>query len=87
MNITYTGIFIFSLPDRAGGRIYYKIYSNGNCGYFWKSIFIIETRTAEKLKYTYDNEDDINMMNYLKWIFFAVIGAKYLSMAPPPPEL
>jgi hypothetical protein len=79
------GIFILSLPDRAVGDIYYKTYSNGKRGYFWKSISIIEIRSAEKLKYTYDNEDDTNIINYLKRVFLAVMGIQGVKLAPPPP--
>jgi hypothetical protein len=85
MNINYSGIFMFSLPDRAVGDVYHKTYSNGNCGHFWKSIFIIEMRTAEKLKYTYNNEDNINTTNYLKRVLFAVAGVKDPGSAIPPP--
>lgn len=55
--------------------MYYKTYSDGNYEHFWESIFIscelfrvLGSRTAEKLQYTYNNEEDKNMTGYLEWV-------------------
>jgi aminoglycoside 6-adenylyltransferase len=56
-------------------EMYYKTYSDGNYEHFWESIFtsckifnIVGLRVSEYFGYRYNNEEETNMIKYLKTV-------------------